>query len=69
MLCLQVTATDNDIGLFGELLYSIIDGNVDNRFDINNKTGEIRNTKVLDREQRDSYRLIVQAKDRGPEEW
>ncbi|XP_062523058.1 protocadherin Fat 4-like [Corticium candelabrum] len=61
----KVIATDLDSGIFGKLSYSIVGGNDDGRFYINNTTGDISNAKVLDREQQDSYNLIVEVTDGG----
>ncbi|XP_051008445.1 cadherin-23 [Acomys russatus] len=62
---LQVTATDEDSGLNGELVYRIEAGAQD-RFLIHPVTGLIRVGNVtIDREEQDSYRLTVVATDRG----
>ncbi|XP_053734547.1 protocadherin Fat 4 isoform X1 [Synchiropus splendidus] len=60
-----VSAVDLDNGPNGELEYVIVDGNVDNSFNINRATGEIRTTRPLDREKVAQYRLKVKATDRG----
>ncbi|XP_045147165.1 cadherin-23 isoform X2 [Echinops telfairi] len=62
---LQVTATDEDSGLNGELIYRIEAGAQD-RFHIHPATGVIRVGNVtIDREEQESYRLTVVATDRG----
>lgn len=62
---LQVTATDEDSGLNGELVYRIEAGAQD-RFLIHPVTGVIRvGNATIDREEQDSYRLTVVATDRG----
>ncbi|XP_075389513.1 cadherin-23 isoform X2 [Tenrec ecaudatus] len=62
---LQVTATDEDSGLNGELTYRIEAGAQD-RFHIHPATGVIRVGNVtIDREEQESYRLTVVATDRG----
>ncbi|XP_034876998.1 cadherin-23-like [Mirounga leonina] len=62
---LQVTATDKDSGLNGELIYRIEAGAQD-RFLIHPVTGVIRVANVtIDREEQESYRLTVVATDRG----
>lgn len=62
---LQVTATDEDSGLNGELTYRIEAGAQD-RFLIHPVTGVIRVGNVtIDREEQESYRLTVVASDRG----
>lgn len=62
---LQVTATDRDSGLNGELIYRIEAGAQD-RFLIHPVTGVIRVANAtIDREEQESYRLTVVATDRG----
>ncbi|XP_049645214.1 cadherin-23 [Suncus etruscus] len=62
---LQVTATDEDSGLNGELVYRIEAGAQD-RFTIHPATGLIRvGNATIDREEQDSYRLTIVATDRG----
>jgi protocadherin-15 len=62
---LQVTATDEDSGLNGELVYRIEAGAQD-RFLIHPVTGVIRvGNATIDREEQESYRLTVVATDRG----
>nr|XP_010337587.2 cadherin-23-like isoform X2 [Saimiri boliviensis boliviensis] len=62
---LQVTATDEDSGLNGELVYRIEAGAQD-RFLIHPATGIIRvGNATIDREEQEAYRLMVVATDRG----
>uniref|UniRef100_I3M2D2 Cadherin-23 n=1 Tax=Ictidomys tridecemlineatus TaxID=43179 RepID=I3M2D2_ICTTR len=62
---LQVTATDEDSGLNGELVYRIEAGAQD-RFLIHPVTGVIRvGNATIDREEQEAYRLMVVATDRG----
>uniref|UniRef100_A0A8C7AVY7 Cadherin-23 n=1 Tax=Neovison vison TaxID=452646 RepID=A0A8C7AVY7_NEOVI len=62
---LQVTAMDRDSGLNGELIYRIEAGAQD-RFLIHPVTGVIRVANAtIDREEQESYRLVVVATDRG----
>ncbi|XP_056655278.1 cadherin-23 isoform X1 [Monodelphis domestica] len=62
---LQVTATDEDSGLNGQLVYRIQAGAQD-RFMIHPLTGVIRVGNItIDREEQESYRLVVVAADRG----
>ncbi|XP_058433885.1 cadherin-23 isoform X6 [Marmota monax] len=62
---LQVTATDEDSGLNGELVYRIEAGAQD-RFLIHPVTGVIRvGNATIDREEQEAYRLTVVATDRG----
>lgn len=58
----QVLATDpeND-----PISYSIVDGNVNNDFYINSKSGTIYVANKLDREEVSAYSLLVQARDSG----
>ncbi|XP_044516180.1 cadherin-23 [Gracilinanus agilis] len=62
---LQVTATDEDSGLNGQVVYRIQAGAQD-RFVIHPITGVIRVGNItIDREEQESYRLVVVAADRG----
>ncbi|XP_067127599.1 LOW QUALITY PROTEIN: protein dachsous-like [Centruroides vittatus] len=62
----QVTATDNDMGGVGIIIYHIIDGNHDNAFIIDPPfSGIVKTNIVLDREIRDAYRLTIIATDDG----
>lgn len=60
---LQLTATDPDEGPNGLVTFSIISGNTNDAFVINNGTGFIGVKKNLDREVVDSYSLYVSASD------
>ncbi|XP_068441399.1 protocadherin Fat 3a isoform X3 [Clinocottus analis] len=62
---LQVTAHDDDAGRDGEIQYSIHDGSGLGRFAIDEETGVIYTTDMLDRETKDSYWLTVYASDHG----
>ncbi|XP_044058209.1 protocadherin Fat 3a isoform X10 [Siniperca chuatsi] len=62
---LQVTANDEDAGRDGEIQYSIRDGSGLGRFAIDEETGVIYTTDMLDRETKDSYWLTVYASDHG----
>uniref|UniRef100_A0A8C4NQR0 FAT atypical cadherin 3a n=1 Tax=Dicentrarchus labrax TaxID=13489 RepID=A0A8C4NQR0_DICLA len=62
---LQVTANDDDAGRDGEIQYSIHDGSGLGRFAIDEETGVIYTTDMLDRETKDSYWLTVYASDHG----
>ncbi|XP_055849639.1 protein dachsous [Episyrphus balteatus] len=59
-----VVATDLDEGANGEIVYSIIGGNLGNKFSIDMHTGELT-ARSLDREQHSRYSLQIQAQDRG----
>ncbi|KAM7413789.1 hypothetical protein PAMA_020925 [Pampus argenteus] len=62
---LQVTASDEDNGRDGEIQYSIRDGSGLGRFAIDEETGVIYTTDMLDRETKNSYWLTVYASDHG----
>ncbi|XP_053502499.1 protocadherin Fat 3a [Ictalurus furcatus] len=62
---LRVSARDDDTGRDGEVQYSIRDGSGLGRFTIDDETGVIYTTDLLDRETQDSYWLTVYATDRG----
>ncbi|XP_030383915.1 protein dachsous [Scaptodrosophila lebanonensis] len=59
-----VVATDLDEGANAEIVYSIIGGNVGNKFSIDALTGAL-SARSLDREQHTRYTLQLQASDRG----
>ncbi|XP_077869641.1 LOW QUALITY PROTEIN: cadherin-23 [Saccoglossus kowalevskii] len=64
----RVKATDRDEGINAMVNYEIIDGDVNNMFNITTNTvneGIIKNIQLLDREVKDTYRLIVSAYDSG----
>uniref|UniRef100_A0A670J3V0 Cadherin domain-containing protein n=1 Tax=Podarcis muralis TaxID=64176 RepID=A0A670J3V0_PODMU len=62
---MQIYATDDDAGLNGEIEYSILSGNTNEAFLIDSAQGIISTNAILDREDIPSYRLVVQAADRG----
>jgi len=59
-----VVATDADSGANGDVTYSITGGNVGNKFSIDLHTGQL-SSRLLDREVKDRYFLIIAAQDRG----
>ena len=59
----QVLATDKDRGKNGEVEYSIVHG--DEHFEIDNTTGVMRSTVSFDRENTQSYSVVVKAEDGG----
>ena len=59
-----VAATDSDVGSYGEVSYSISEGNPD-QFYIESSTGQIGVLTSLDRESTDSYTLTILAVDGG----
>ena len=60
---LQVAATDLDSRESFE--YKIISGNDHDRFSINSTSGEISSTVMLDREEQETYTLVISAADEG----
>ena len=60
----QVSATDGDVGSYGEISYAITDGN-SNKFYIDASSGSISVLSPLDRETEDFYVLTVTALDGG----
>ncbi|XP_071495031.1 protocadherin Fat 1-like [Diadema antillarum] len=61
---MTITATDMDMGMDGEVFYTIRDGSGLGRFSIDG-SGVIRTTEELDRESIPYYWLTVYAQDRG----
>lgn len=58
-------ATDLDDALNGGIFYSITEGNVDNKFRIDEASGQIVLSRPLDRETNPRYALTVTARDAG----
>ncbi|CAD5114116.1 DgyrCDS3263 [Dimorphilus gyrociliatus] len=67
---LTVTATDTDLLTFGEITYSIVSGNTNNKWEIikdtSNGLGRIKIAQSLDYESEKSFTLTVRAQDGGP---
>lgn len=61
----RVLATSKDTGLNAEVIYSIIGGNEQKKFMINNKTGVIELADIVDYERAKDYFLTIQAMDLG----
>ena len=61
----RVNAIDIDDGLNAIVHYSIIGGNTQNQFDVDEDSGDITVTKQLDHETTKTYRLVIRAQDRG----
>ncbi len=59
----QVEADDSDEGLNSAVSYSIVSGNLQNAFTIDEKKGEIKVDRDLDRENIHQFVLGVQARD------
>ncbi|XP_068136139.1 protocadherin Fat 4 [Hyperolius riggenbachi] len=62
---ITISAKDKDSGPNGQVDYVIVDGNKDNLFSINRVSGEIRNTRMLDREKHSQHILTIKASDKG----
>lgn len=58
-----MSATDADSELFGPIHYAIIGGNLLGKFNIDNTTGRIFTSGILDRENQPQYFLVVEARD------
>lgn len=62
---LTVVATDGDLGIHGQIRYSIIGGNFQNSFALNPSSGALTVNRNIDRETITSFSLLVEARDRG----
>ncbi len=62
---ITVEAMDADLGIAGDVRYSITNGNFENTFSINGQSGVITIVGDIDREIVASFSLAVQARDRG----
>ncbi|XP_043925785.1 protocadherin beta-13-like [Protopterus annectens] len=68
-LIIQLKATDLDVGMNGEILYSFSSHTpkkLRDKFDLNSSSGEIRLKNKIDLEETGPYELHVQAADKGP---
>ena len=64
---LNVTATDEDIGTNGEVVYSLhIHSRYKDLFTLDPQTGELRTNAALDYEFSKNYQIKVTARDKGP---
>ncbi|XP_047222516.1 protocadherin-23 [Girardinichthys multiradiatus] len=61
----QVFASDADSGENGQIEYSILSGNINEAFILDSVRGILATNVLLDREITPSYKLILQAADRG----
>lgn len=61
----SISATDSDAGSNGQVRFSIVEGNEDGVFQIDNIFGKITVNGNIDREKIASYRLTVMASDQG----
>jgi protocadherin-16/23 len=59
----KISATDNDTGENAVIRYSLIPNNTS--FQIDSTTGKITAKEPLDREQKDTYDLVAEARDQG----
>uniref|UniRef100_A0A8C9XBH0 Protocadherin-16 n=1 Tax=Sander lucioperca TaxID=283035 RepID=A0A8C9XBH0_SANLU len=62
---LQVFASDADSGMNGQIEYSIVSGNLNEAFILDSVRGILATNVLLDREITPSYKLVLQAADRG----
>ncbi|XP_011183876.2 cadherin-related tumor suppressor [Zeugodacus cucurbitae] len=62
---MRVYSIDADEGLNGDVYYSLIDGNEEERFIMDDATGQLSLARSLDREQQSTYKLTVVARDAG----
>ncbi|XP_074485681.1 protocadherin-23 [Sebastes fasciatus] len=62
---MQVFASDADSGMNGQLEYSIVSGNPNEAFVLDTVRGILATNVLLDREITPSYKLVLQAADRG----
>ena len=62
-IILTIQATDADTGIHGQIRYSVVSGNIGNKFHVNENTGNITVVDTLDRETQASYSLTVRATD------
>ncbi|XP_059221423.1 cadherin-related tumor suppressor-like [Stomoxys calcitrans] len=60
---MRVYTNDLDEGLNGDVYYSLVKGNQEGRFVIDDATGQLSLARKLDREYQDEYQLEVMAKD------
>ncbi|XP_070846605.1 protocadherin-23 [Chaetodon trifascialis] len=62
---MQVFASDADSGMNGQIEYSIVSGNANEAFILDSVRGILATNVLLDREITPSYKLVLQAADRG----
>ncbi|XP_078119646.1 protocadherin-23 [Sander vitreus] len=62
---MQVFASDADSGMNGQIEYSIVSGNLNEAFILDSVRGILATNVLLDREITPSYKLVLQAADRG----
>ncbi len=64
-LVTTINATDGDLGIHGEIRYTIISGDSGSYFDLNSTTGALTLKKITDREIVSSFSLVVRTRDKG----
>jgi len=62
---IKLVASDLDKNENAALSYMFVSGNEDDQFEINSGNGQITLNKALDRENQDSYIMVVKASDSG----
>lgn len=61
----QVKAHDDDFGKYGRILYSIVSDEMNEVFDVDSESGIVKTRIKLDREERNKYEILIQARDDG----
>ncbi len=64
-LVTTINATDGDLGIHGEIRYTIISGNINLAFALNSGNGVLTINRNIDRESISSFSLVVRVRDRG----
>ncbi len=64
-LVTTINATDGDLGIHGEIRYTIISGNINLAFNLNSGNGALTINSSIDRESISSFSLVVRVRDRG----
>ncbi|ESO89897.1 hypothetical protein LOTGIDRAFT_164592 [Lottia gigantea] len=60
-----VKATDIDTGINGDIRYTLVSGNTDNRLSLNSDSGALSVASDLDRETLDVFSLVIRAEDKA----
>ena len=64
-LLTTLTASDGDLGIHGDIRYTITSGNLDQTFSLDSVSGRLTIRNNIDREMISSFSLAVRARDRG----
>ncbi len=64
-LVTTINATDGDLGIHGEIRYTILSGNINLAFNLNSGNGALTINSSIDRESISSFSLVVRVRDRG----